>query len=657
MLRDRARRRVLPTLRFLPRFAPQSMARHKLKNVLLLAARLLILLLLVLAFARPYLSRTAASEPTHAAGEALVFALDDSLSMRAGGRWAEATDRVAALCAGAPEGSPLALVLFDRVPRVACAPAPDAARLHESLRLSQPGMAGTDLIAGIRAAAELAARIPARRRIVYLLSDFQDSGMSQLVPEVELPGGVELVPLRIGGKTLPNAAVQALAELPATRPGRRTVRVQTISYGGDLEGELELMMDSRRLAAAPVKLAGGKPQVNEFELELPPADSALVTARLKLADALAEDNLGYLALPAQRPLPLLVTCRSGEVRIGAGPETTATVPAGVNPYLRAAVQACGTALAPRWIDPAALRADMARSYPVALVDQEGLDLAQAEEALLAYVRAGGVLIFFPATVSGGEGLQRLGGLSVEGQERLDPADGRYRLISSMATGGDFTLPGETGATLLGYPRAYRYFKVRGDGGPQLHTLLQLDDGRPFLLQRRLGQGAVYLFTAPLDPHCCDLVLRAAFSPFLFQLVRHGARATSPRTDYTVGESYTPDASVADQALTNPAGVVLPPGGTLDLAGVYRRGQGRLGQTVVVRLDPAESDLRPLDPARLALLTRSGPAARSAPAGTLATAPEETTPPPDARGRLWSLLLLGTMGLMASETLLASRTRR
>ena len=86
MLRDRARRRVLPTLRFLPRFAPQSMARHKLKNILLLVARLLILLLLVLGFARPYLRGGAASDTARPAEEAAVFALDGSLSMRADGR-------------------------------------------------------------------------------------------------------------------------------------------------------------------------------------------------------------------------------------------------------------------------------------------------------------------------------------------------------------------------------------------------------------------------------------------------------------------------------------------------------------------------------------------------------------------------------------------
>src|SRR5690242_19360554 len=90
LLRDQARRCQLPTLRFLPSSSPQSMARQRIKNILLLLARLAILLLAVFAFARPYLKRPASTNQPQLTDEGAVFALDRSLSMRAGGRWDEA---------------------------------------------------------------------------------------------------------------------------------------------------------------------------------------------------------------------------------------------------------------------------------------------------------------------------------------------------------------------------------------------------------------------------------------------------------------------------------------------------------------------------------------------------------------------------------------
>src|SRR5689334_13383842 len=66
----------------------QSSIRHRrLRYLALLALRLLVLLALVVAFANPYINRTAAS----ASGEKLiVVAIDRSFSMRAGTRLADA---------------------------------------------------------------------------------------------------------------------------------------------------------------------------------------------------------------------------------------------------------------------------------------------------------------------------------------------------------------------------------------------------------------------------------------------------------------------------------------------------------------------------------------------------------------------------------------
>lgn len=106
MLRNRPKRQVLPTLRFLPESALQTVAMHRLKNLLLLLLRVLVVLLIAAAFARPYLGASTAAEDGPQSEIGAVFAVDTSLSMRSGERWNKALEAVRTHASRLPRGQP-----------------------------------------------------------------------------------------------------------------------------------------------------------------------------------------------------------------------------------------------------------------------------------------------------------------------------------------------------------------------------------------------------------------------------------------------------------------------------------------------------------------------------------------------------------------------
>src|SRR5712671_2082919 len=86
--------RPFSSLRFFERRQQSAIRHRRLRYLLLLSLRLALLVLLALAFANPFVNRTAASI---AADKLTLLVVDDSVSMRAGTRLADAKRQAASL--------------------------------------------------------------------------------------------------------------------------------------------------------------------------------------------------------------------------------------------------------------------------------------------------------------------------------------------------------------------------------------------------------------------------------------------------------------------------------------------------------------------------------------------------------------------------------
>src|SRR5437764_4312553 len=89
----------------------QSSIRHRrLRYLLLLSLRMALLVLLALAFANPFITRTAARTP---AGKLVLLVLDDSFSMRAGSRLTDAKREAMAVLASRRSSDPVQVMAID----------------------------------------------------------------------------------------------------------------------------------------------------------------------------------------------------------------------------------------------------------------------------------------------------------------------------------------------------------------------------------------------------------------------------------------------------------------------------------------------------------------------------------------------------------------
>ena len=113
MIRRHTSRRVpFSTLMFLKPTAPRLKHRRRLEHLPLLILRCLIICLLALAFARPFLARPVVQEPVRV-GKRLVLLVDTSASMQREGMWAQALSIVRETLESAEPIDRVCLMTFD----------------------------------------------------------------------------------------------------------------------------------------------------------------------------------------------------------------------------------------------------------------------------------------------------------------------------------------------------------------------------------------------------------------------------------------------------------------------------------------------------------------------------------------------------------------
>ena len=658
LLRDRPVRRVLPTLRFLPASAPESYAMRRVKNLLLLILRLAILALVVLAFARPYFASNEPPKPKNLSEEGAVFVVDSSLSMKANKRWETAGQRLHTFLQTLPAQSPVALIFFDRSPRVACGETTDIEAIRNALKAASPSFGGTDILAAVRAGADAAAKMQTRRKRVYLISDFQSTGFAQIDSAIpSIAKGVELVPVSVDSEMHPNAAVTSMREIACATPGKRAVRIQAAAYGDEpVKTKLQVFINKEKCEERDIRISPDGEFFADIIIPVDPLSPAIIRAAIGASDALPDDNQGYLVLKGQPPLPVLVIASSkGVLTDTGGPEAA-------NPYLKAAIGACGTRLQSQWIDPSQFPTIPSDKFSVAIAHGADQYSTPIVEALLKFVRAGGSLVVFPEGCTEFNCIEQIAGMKVASWETLRADQGQYRLVTSTSPKSTLSLLDESGKTMLGHPRAFHYLKFAPDASIQLSPLVQFDDGSPFLIERKLDKGAIYLFTSPPVPEACDFVLRASFSPFLFQLLTHCSERKELRGECYVDEAASLRATSGNTTLTleGPDGKAVPPAtvraGQLS-PGIYNVNVAGVKHPIALKLHEEESDLAPMTAKRIGALAQTGTEPGEIRSDAKLASIALDAPPLDAKLRLWWYLLFAALALMAVESLLASRTSR
>jgi hypothetical protein len=214
------------------------------------------------------------------------------------------------------------------------------------------------------------------------------------------------------------------------------------------------------------------------------------------------------------------------------------------------------------------------------------------------------------------------------------------------------------------PHVFRYRSVDVTEGDRV--LARYDDGGVAAAERKVGAGRVVVWTSTLDDSFTDIGVKPVFLPLVHQMVRYLAHYEQPASWYTVGQVLDVAQRAkgrTDRVVVTPSGERVAQGGKglveLSEQGVYELrsvsgGATARPESIAVNIDPAESDLAPLDTRELvAAVTGHANPESAEPAMAERMTREEI----EKRQALWWYLLLAGGALLAVEMLIANRLSR
>src|SRR5580658_7923985 len=280
----------VPSLMFFEARTQASTRHRRLRYFLLLSLRLLWLVLLILAFANPFFNRNTVAL---ASNRLVLLVVDNSFSMRAGNRLADAKDAAISVLSG--KGAARAQVAaFGSQLRLMTQPIEDQSALRVAVQAIQPGDGHgnfAELARAVRAMAE-SVHTPIE---FHLFSDMQRSDLAANFADMSLPANVKLVTHAVVSKAQPNWTVESV-DAPGQVWGKdaKPVHVQAViaGYGTPAaQRNVSLVVSGKTIATKTVSVpANGRATVDFPALEVPYGFSRC-EVKIDAADGFPADDL------------------------------------------------------------------------------------------------------------------------------------------------------------------------------------------------------------------------------------------------------------------------------------------------------------------------------------------------------------------------------
>ncbi len=694
-LLNRRRFKVVPwaAMEFLLSSHKKNYRRIRLEQLILLALRVLAMLLLGLALARPYLEASGLAGTLGMSQRYVVLIVDRSFSMghTIGGKTAfeRATTAAERVLESLKPGDKMSLIAMTdtaeviiRQPTIEYA----TAGRSELMRLTLSD-AGTNIPAALRTAVELLDAEPTMNREVVLITDCRRGAwqlgegqaraeMLQITAELNKKARATTI-IDVGHEQIDNLAITSLLpDKKLVSVGPPAVLAASVQNFGDTDASAEVtfLLDGFKQSTQQVPVAAGDTATVSLSHVFRDALTHTIEARLA-GDNLAADDRRYLAVQIVESLRVLLV--DGEPgNLPADSETFF-----IRTALHPTVEDATTRIS--FIDPTVIReselgtANIDESDIVVLANVGGITQSIAAR-LEAYAADGGsVLIFLGDRLDAliyndelhrdGQGLlpAKLGDIADSRAQptSLAPKDFSHRLMA--------TFKGEK-AVLLSFGSVYRYFKLSVD--KDATVVCPYGTGDAGIVEKPFGNGRVMMFATSADTEWTDLPKTGTFVIMMQDLARHLARDRLLLSNVTVGDTLhralPPEQAAGGIPITPPGAnepIPVTPvteAGRLtlnykdtDKAGVYEveltppAGVDRPGRTdsFAVNVDPRESSLRRIGPQELrrALKDFKFSYIRDVPEKAA-----ETNPDASRSSQLWRHLLYAMLAILCMETFLA-----
>jgi hypothetical protein len=659
---QREKKRVIefPSLMFVRRIPYQSVRRRRIRHWALLLLRAAAIALIVAAFARPFFQQGAVAAAVGGGAREIVILLDQSASMGYGDHWARAQEAARTVVRGLGSDDRATLVLFARNAEENMRSTSDRTRLEAAIGAAKVGSGATRYGPALKLADSILSRSPIKRREAVLISDFQRSGWSGS-EEVRFPEGMTVSTISVSSPNTSNLAVPSVTFARASFSGQERITVTAgLSNKGDApvkDVPVTLTIDGHEIQterATVAPHASGSVSFTQFTLT-----GANVRGSIKAgSDPLPADNAFHFVLAPSEPVSLVIV-DSGD-RADGSLFLSKALAIGTTPAFQVDVTTASR-MTPAAFDKRA----------VVILNDTMFPPAAGGNALKRFLDGGGGLL-----VVTGEHTTWPQGEAAMLPGRLGPTVDRTTGRSGSMGYLDYSHPifevfkaprsGDFSAA-----HVFRYRTLQSE--PTDRVLARFDDGAIAAAERKVGAGRSIVWTSTLDDSWTDIGVKPIFLPLVHQLVRYLAHYEPSTSWFTVGQVLDLTARAKGRADRSDRIVVTPSGERISHAGAGEGNEGLLElneqgvyevrptsaptarpETIAVNLDPAESELTPIDPRELvAAVTGHATQVAAQPAPVQEMTREES----ERRQSLWWYLLLAGLLLLATETVISNRLSR
>jgi hypothetical protein len=671
LVRQRSRERIpFSSLMFLSPTPPRVTRRSRLEHLVLLLLRCLVIGLLALGFARPFLQRIIAMTQPGRPGKRMVILVDASASMRRSSLWSDAQAKAqAALKAVAPNDQ-AALYTFDRRLRCqvsfdqwsAMAPGERGVLAMKRLGETTPGWSATYLGKALMDAVEiLDANVqsgtpgqPVLARQIVLITDLQEGSHLEGLQGYEWPKEIEVTLESVRAKRPSNAGLQwipedAVSPLSALESGPR-VRISNSADSKREQFQIGWVRDVAPTIARGETVDVYVPAGQSRIVQAPKTATGWMGERLQLTgDDEDFDNRIYLIPPQTEKLKILY--------MGLDTEQDSTQPLY---FLKRAFQETpgqSIQVMARLPDAALAQEDLADASLMIISDP----LATGQfQAVRDWITAGKTVLCVIKSAAAASTLAGITG--IPNWEIEEAPSASYVMLGQIdfehPLFAPFADPRFSDFTKIHF---WRHRRVGLDRLPNARVICRFDNGDPAMIQISSGKGSLLVFTAGWHPADSQLALSSKFVPLLYSLLEQSRRFKPPARQYWIDDEVdlvfanaTPPLRILKPDGTS---VELPSGSSkfsqTDLPGIYAVTSMPVPQRFVVNLAPEENKTTPMsavDLERLAVpLQKQGhvEVKPSEPARQRRLAAEL-----ESQQKLWRWLILAALVVLVLETWLA-----
>ena len=671
--RERARRLVFSTVRFIQMSHQTNVQRHRLKRLLLLLMRILMLILLGLAFARPFFAEDPATAPELGGVRNAVIILDTSYSMQYEDVFAlakkEAINRLDSL----ESADAVALILSADKARKVLPIDSEHNHIRTAIESAETTNYTTDYLDAIHTADEILKAVSVGQKQIYLVADLQKSGWENFLETDRLSPDVNIEFVDVAEEQPDNRAVTDINVPPVVlieqKDTELVARIHNFSSEPVEKLPVTLFIDDNKVDTTQLDIAPGNSADAAFKVKINLQSESAHTGWVEIDnDALKIDNRRYFTVQSMKSIK--THCVNGEQKRSDIEDETF--------FLTRAVLDVGGEGAPIDYTESTTFPSAAslKQYDVLILANVSQITAAEAERLKTYVNGGGGLIItlgdqvdsnvYQQHLAGTENsllpctiMQAVGDpIGKEQFQVIASVDYRHPIFMPFnnPNHGDFAKA-----------RFYRYYQTVPIADAT--TIAAFDDGNPALLEKIYGTGRVLFFTSTIDREWNDLPIHAVYLPFLHEAIKYLALKQAGKTpDYHVGDGveyngsqdsagkevavFDPDRKEARMTLNEQGNIFYENTENPGIYSVHRSGEKP--HNFVVNVDTGESDLTPRNPEELTSMLVGTTETDRTPTELTPEVVEKYKEDVEKNQGLSTYLLLAVFALAITEMFLANR---